>query len=289
MTFAVQSKRFWFVVLSLSVPSALANECLDSSGARAILEKMQGSHQTTTYQGTFLRELSGERQFVRVNFDGSAGAPNSPLTLQRLNGSTLAAPSLWRAPMGGSSILCSLTESYGFELTEGPVVAGYPTTELLIKPRDSLRLAYRLNIDPASGLVLKSLVFATDGKLLERNEFATVAIRTGQSMNASMSPVVQQTSVLPLQGLPKGFVARRVDSGSFDALHVSDGVASAIVTREPMVDSIGPGEGAIIHGSTLTYTRGGQLIGGQNILISVVGDVPIATARMIAESARVLP
>ncbi len=56
-----------------------------------------------------------------------------------------------------------------------------------------------------------------------------------------------------------------------------------------MVDSIGPGEGAIIHGSTLTYTRGGQLTGGQNILISVVGDVPIATARMIAESARVLP
>ena len=289
MTFVVHQKRFWFVVLSLLVPSALANECLDSSGARDILEKMQGSHQTTTYQGTFLRELSGERQFVKVNFDGATGSPNTPLTLQRLNGSTLAAPSLWRAPVGGSSLLCSLTESYGFEVTEGPVVAGYPTTELLIKPRDSLRLAYRLNIDPTSGLVLKSLVFATDGKLLERNEFATVAIRTGESMNSSTSPVGQQTSVLPLQGLPKGFVARRVGSGSFDALHISDGIASAIVTREPMVDSIGPGEGAIIHGSTLTYTRGGQLTGGQNILISVVGDVPIATARMIAESARVLP
>ena len=289
MAFAVQPTRFWVLVLSLLVPSALANECLDSSGARDILEKMHGSHRTTTYQGTFLRELSGERQFVQVNFDGSTGAPSAPLTLQRLNGSTLAAPSLWRAPMGGRSLLCSLTESYGFEVTEGPVVAGYPTTELLIKPRDSLRLAYRLNVDPTSGLVLKSLVFATDGKLLERNEFATVAIRTGESMNAGATPTIQQTAVLPLQGLPKGFVARRVGSGSFDALHISDGVASAIVTRETMVDSIGPGEGAIIHGSTLTYTRGGQLAGGQNILISVVGDVPIATARMIAESARVLP
>jgi negative regulator of sigma E activity len=289
MAFAVLQKRFWFVALSLLVPSALANECLDSSGVRDILEKMQGSHQTTTYQGTFLRELSGERQFVKVDFDASAGAPNAPLMLQRLNGSTLDTPSLWRAPVGGSSLLCSLTESYGFEVAEGPVVAGYPTTELLIKPRDSLRLAYRLNIDPTSGLVLKSLVFATDGKLLERNEFATVAIRTGESMSGAATPGAQQPTVLPLQGLPKGFVARRVGGGSFDALHISDGVASAIVTREPMVETIGPGEGAIIHGSTLTYTRGGQLTGGQNILISVVGDVPIATARMIAESARVLP
>jgi len=289
MAFVVHPKRLWFLVLSLLVPSALANDCLDSSGVRDILEKMQGSHQMATYQGTFLRELSGERQFVKVNFDSAEGVSNAPLKVQLLNGSTLERPSLWRAPIGERSILCSLTESYGFEVTEGPVVAGYPTTELLIKPRDSLRLAYRLYIDPSSGLVLKSLVFATDGKLLERNEFATVAIRMGESVTTNTSPVSEQHSVLPLRGLPKGFVARRVSNGSVDALHISDGVASAIVTREPMVDTIGPGEGAIIHGSTLTYTRGGQLTGGQNVLISVVGDVPIATARMIAESARVLP
>ena len=281
--------RLWLILLVFVVPNALANDCLDGSGARDILEKMQDSHHSATYQGTFLRELSGERQFIKVDFDGSAGASDTPIVLQRLNGAALNAPSLWRAPTSARSLLCSLTEFYGFEVTKGAVVAGLPTTEVLIKPRDNLRLAYRLNIDPLSGLVLKSLVFATDGKLLERNEFATVSIQMNESVNDSKTAAATQSGVIPLQGLPKGYVARPVRGGSFEAFHISDGVASAIVTREPLVDTIGPGEGAIIHGSTLTYTRGSQLTGGQNILISVVGDVPIATARMIAESARVLP
>ncbi len=46
---------------------------------------------------------------------------------------------------------------------------------------------------------------------------------------------------------------------------------------------IRPGEGLIRQGGTTTYTRGLR-VAGQPVLVTVIGEVPVNTARMVADS-----
>ena len=48
---------------------------------------------------------------------------------------------------------------------------------------------------------------------------------------------------------------------------------------------IRPGEGVVQQGSTLSYTRGMRLA-DRPVLVTVVGEVPVNTARMVADSLR---
>ena len=44
-----------------------------------------------------------------------------------------------------------------------------------------------------------------------------------------------------------------------------------------------PGEGVVRKGSTTSYTRG-MRVGVQPVLVTVIGEVPVNTARMVADS-----
>ena len=66
---------------------------------------------------------------------------------------------------------------------------------------------------------------------------------------------------------------------------VSDGLATASVFVEPLPAGAPVGEGAIIEGATLTYTRGVRSASG-GLLISVLGEVPFVTARLLADAVR---
>ena len=66
---------------------------------------------------------------------------------------------------------------------------------------------------------------------------------------------------------------------------VSDGLATASVFVEPLPLGAPGGEGAVIQGATLTYTRGVPGSGG-GLLISVLGEVPLVTARLLADAVR---
>ena len=66
---------------------------------------------------------------------------------------------------------------------------------------------------------------------------------------------------------------------------VSDGLATASIFVEPLPAGAPAGEGAIIEGSTLTYTRGVPTASG-GLLISVLGEVPMVTARLLADAVR---
>ena len=50
-----------------------------------------------------------------------------------------------------------------------------------------------------------------------------------------------------------------------------------------MKGQLKPGEGRASIGGTTAYTRGMQL-DGKDVLVTVVGEVPINTARMVADS-----
>jgi len=66
---------------------------------------------------------------------------------------------------------------------------------------------------------------------------------------------------------------------------VSDGLAMASVFVEPLPLSAPFGEGLVTHGATLTYTRGVRTAAG-GMLISVLGEIPLVTARLLADAVR---
>lgn len=57
------------------------------------------------------------------------------------------------------------------------------------------------------------------------------------------------------------------------------------VFLEMLSGDIRPGEGVVRTGGTTSYTRGMHLA-GVPVLVTVIGEVPLNTARMVADSIR---
>jgi sigma-E factor negative regulatory protein RseB len=65
----------------------------------------------------------------------------------------------------------------------------------------------------------------------------------------------------------------------------TDGLASFSVFLEPLSAAIKPGEGVQRAGSTVAYTRG-RVLQQRPMLVTVLGEIPTNTARMVADSVR---
>ena len=275
------------IAIALAAPlSSLAsgqNQCdMDPSIARAV-DQIQESHQEFSYSGTFLKESSSARNFIAK----SHVAGENLGQLDYLNASATAEmQSVW-APRGPAVTACELSAVYSLHLEPGPKVAGRPTATLHLRPRDGLRLGYRLALDEVSGLILKSESFSEDGKLLERHEYAAITVTPKDDAGASERATALMQH-LDIVGLPFGYKASLARGFEEKALFVSDGIAAATVVFEPLPDDLSPGEGAVRHGATLTYSRG-SVVSGTRILVTVIGEVPLAAARLIAEAVRVSP
>ena len=63
----------------------------------------------------------------------------------------------------------------------------------------------------------------------------------------------------------------------------TDGLAVFSVFIEYPEGALQPGEGVVRKGSTTTYVRGLQL-GGSPVLATLIGEVPLNTARMVVDS-----
>ena len=63
----------------------------------------------------------------------------------------------------------------------------------------------------------------------------------------------------------------------------TDGLAVFSVFLEEFQREIQPGEGVVRNGSTLSYTRGMQ-VSDRPVLVMVIGEIPVNTARMVADS-----
>ena len=265
-----------------SFASALSQCDIDQSIAGAV-DQIQESHRNFSHSGTFLKESSGSRNFIAK----SHVAGEEMGQLDYLNAPAIEEmQSVW-APRGPAVTACELSAVYSLHLEPGPKVAGRPTSALHLRPRDGLRLGYRLALDDVSGLILKSESFSEDGKLLERHEYASITVNpredTGTEENAT--GLMQHLDIV---GLPFGYKASLARGFEEKALFVSDGIAAATVVFEPLPDDLSPGEGAVRHGATLTYSRG-SVVSGTRILVTVIGEVPLAAARLIAEAVRVAP
>jgi len=208
-------------------------------------------------------------------------------------------------PALGGSGPRSVLDHYALQQGEVERVAGIECQVLKLEPMDTLRYGYRLWVDPGSGLLLKVQVLAGDDAVIEQIAFSDVHI--GEPINPSqLKPswstngwdVVRREShaiELSRQGwsvtAPDGFrrlteVERNLEGDSkraaWQAVY-SDGLATVSVFIEPgaaAAPAADP-EPVHLHGPVSAFIR---QVGDARV--TVVGEVPLTTARSIADSVR---
>jgi len=301
---------------------ALGGEpALAADDAGALLGRMSDAMRTQTYEGTLVYTHDGkleslgivhamvsgkERERLRVLTgdpfevirDGDKvtcvwPATKRVLVSRRAEGLLLAKP-----PRG----LESLPSTYDAVVTGHARIAGRDAHVVRIQSHDEYRYGYRLWIDRASGLMLRSDLVAPDGEVVERLMFTEVS--QPDSVNpASFEPSVEAAQSTghgdtgdgsvalehpewEVTDLPAGFHAvshRRQamppDGESVQHSVFSDGLASVSVFVEPPSADPMPLDGLSRFGAVHAF---GRRIGAHQI--TVVGEVPAATVRRIAAS-----
>ncbi len=264
------------VLVGVMAESASAFECEFTSPPERALEKMF-SQQDVSFEGTVLFERAGNRQFITVSWPDAEGQG----AMRRMNASVNPPIERWPSPVRSRERICDVLRMYSPALGAERVVAGRLTRQLSLKPKDPLRLAHRFDLDAETGMALAMATAGADGQVLERFEYAHIQfgdVATETSFEGSDGLYSRGRAVIP------GFFLMSEDlvNGVFV---VSDGLATASIFVEPLPAGAPPGEGAVIEGATLTYTRGVTGAEGR-LLISVLGEIPVVTARMLADAVR---
>jgi len=251
---------------------------LDDSETQRVAAVL-ASGTSTSYRGTILVEYSGKREFVAVEESGASGQ----LVLRHLNRTANAESEIRRVNTLPTRTPCLLGNFYGFSLDTGQTVAGRDTYRLSVRPKDTLRLGYVMDVDHATDVPLRVLTLTPEGQMVERFEFAEFEPIAKTPSSAPERESVQASSMrFALSALPPGFSV--INSGVTPVEHwlLSDGLATMSVYVEPRSQGVKPGEGVVVRGATLTYTKGTL----EHALVTVVGEVPVTTARLVAEAVR---
>lgn len=250
-----------------------------------------------------LLHLDGERREIRRQGDKIICILPGKETLE-LEHSLPSGP--FSGPYAASPILPA--EQYRLTLTGGGRVAGYDAVKLAVMAQDDYRYSYLLWLDKQTALPLKSLVLNKQGEVLERMQYTTLTIDSpiDDPKLALPAPVKEQ----PISGvteakaepaalvqwrpqwLPPGFqevpaLVTRVDgqgTRGTDSLVYSDGMSAFSVFIEPVGRKPAP-EGVSQTGATIAYARSTEWADSY-YMITVVGEVPKATAQRVAESVR---
>jgi sigma-E factor negative regulatory protein RseB len=191
-----------------------------------------------------------------------------------------------------------LEQSYQIEMLHPARVAGRDADQILIQPRDDLRFGYRLFIDRASALPLRSIMFDGVQEVVSQTMF--VELRVDQAItpiehDISAMQVAQADPSAPLPAerlappawgfseLPPGFqlnVHRRKliapAVGEREHFVFSDGLASVSVYVQPRTD-----DGGLSGVSRLGNANAvGRPVGDHEVI--VVGEVPVKTLHWFA-------
>lgn len=187
-------------------------------------------------------------------------------------------------------------------------IAGRQCKIVGIKPRDELRYGYRLWLDQATGLPLKSQLLNEQGEVVEQIMFtsldfpdripdAALALQTDTSgfmwrKRQALAPRREPSAQIPawqIKTLPAGFSlhserVRRLEEGTGRHLVFSDGLAAVSVFIEPHSTDKAALAGLSRIGAVSAFGRSQD-----GYQITVVGEVPPATARLIGDQLQLQP
>lgn len=194
-------------------------------------------------------------------------------------------------------------DGYQFRLGGDDRVAGLDTQVIEILPRDEFRYGHRLWLERHSGMLLRSALFDAEGRVKQQlmfteielgadiadDELAPERVANGREYTTAMPSskdvsTGESASWMP-SSLPPGFHLQAVKKGDdgkhFEHLVFSDGFASFSVYLEPAGEAGTATGGLDTVGAVNVYTRPGD-----DVLITVVGEVPASTVEQIGRQFR---
>ncbi|QHJ88186.1 hypothetical protein EYZ66_07680 [Aequoribacter fuscus] len=188
---------------------------------------------------------------------------------------------------------CGVAQWYKFRV-ERQMLGDDTATIITALPKDVYRHGFQLVVDEKNDIVLRSTTFS-GSNALENVELRALSLA---SKPEAESAEVQGVAALPdtaqpqsneggsswsLGWLPAGFEEVSMSHAAVvQARTYTDGLSTFSIFVEQPKGEIRLGEGMVNRGATLAYTRGLQTSQGA-ALVSVIGEIPINTARMLVE------
>ncbi|KKA05141.1 RNA polymerase sigma-H factor AlgU [Pseudomonas ogarae] len=281
------------------------------------LNRLSQAEQQQSFQGTFVYERNGSFSTHNIwhrvqdgkvrerllQLDGSA---QEVLRIdghtQCVSGSLIAG--LGNTPDGTSRTLDpqKLKNWYDLAVIGKSRVAGRQAVIVALTPKDQHRYGFELHLDKETGLPLKSLLLNDKGQLLERFQFTrlNVAAPTYGELQASAEckavaqdpgKAVAAKTAWHSDWLPPGFEltssAARKDPDTqvqVNSLMYDDGLARFSVFLEPL-NGANATDTRTQLGPTAAVSRRLTTPQGE-MMVTVVGEIPIGTAERIALSMR---
>lgn len=281
------------------------------------LNRLSQAEQQQSFQGTFVYERNGSFSTHNIwhrvqdgkvrerllQLDGSA---QEVLRIdghtQCVSGSLIAG--LGNTPDGTSRTLDpqKLKNWYDLAVIGKSRVAGRQAVIVALTPKDQHRYGFELHLDKETGLPLKSLLLNDKGQLLERFQFTrlNVAAPTDGELQASAeckavaqdpAKAVAVKTAWHSDWLPPGFEltssAMRKDPDTqvqVSSLMYDDGLARFSVFLEPL-NGANATDTRTQLGPTAAVSRRLTTPQGE-MMVTVVGEIPIGTAERIALSMR---
>jgi len=305
------SKSLWGALLALFAATSVHGAACTAADTEVLawLDRMSRSLENLSYHGTATLQRGGDVQVLRVYH--LVEGDNSSERLVQLTGQgaqvereahalTCLHPGqrMLRLAQSQDEDPCGIARYYRVSLGAEERVAGRNALELRVQPGDMYRFGYRMALDRETGLLLKAQTLDNADRVLETFQFADLAYARADRGQEAPSVVHRArhpgsaagTAEAPL--LPRAWIVRWLPAGfrATDAAPersarrtFTDGLAVFSIFLEQPANTMLPGEGVVRQGGTISYTRGMQL-DGQPVLVTVLGEVPVNTARMVADS-----
>lgn len=300
----------WFILS----PHAFASTCPGAdSEAISWLDKMSRSVHQVSYHGVVTYQRGGEdMQVMQVSHSVENGTTSESMTqLTGQGAKVVRAQHPLECVHPGHKLLrlgdeikvgnCGVAEHYRFSVADGDRVAGRKAVRIVIAPADMYRYGYVMELDRRTGLLLKTATIGRGNKVLEKFQFANLSFNSRDPEGADINLVHEAQHPVPgdappkaapqlkrgwgVKWLPNGFMPTDSQQSNVGRKTFTDGLSVFSVFIEELDREIRPGEGVARSGSTTSYSRGMDL-SGEPVLITVVGEVPVNTARMVADSVK---
>ncbi|MGB5259465.1 MAG: MucB/RseB C-terminal domain-containing protein [Gammaproteobacteria bacterium] len=312
------------VVKPLLLASLLCcSQVVAADTARHWLNEMSEALKTLDYDGTFVYQHGGKLDVMRIIHRVDAGGRRERLVsltgstrevLRDDRSVTCILPDNKSVMIGQSrpppfpvvpDDLAKLSRHYLLEDKGDDRMIGYRARVIAVTPKDAFRYGYHFWIEQDSRMLLRSDLTGEDGAAIEKVMFTALDIGidipvsdlqpslTGDGytwhrqteVNAAQDPA----HGLPgwtVRQLPAGFMLtdfrrRRLHEQGGEAEHMvfSDGLATVSVYVEQALPEAASFTGLSTMGAMNAY---GAVVDGYQV--TVVGEVPAATVRMMAES-----
>ena len=289
-----------------------------------LLKTMHSAGRQLNYQGTFVYVNSGKMESMRIyhrvdekgDHDRMVHLNGSTREVIRDGDKVTCILSdkksvhVSKLDSGAQHILSALpsnfsefTQYYTFALAGQDRVAGRATKVVHVNPRDKFRYGYRFWLDAENGLLLKSQVLTVDGVPIEQLMFTSIEVvreiapellkselkgerytvteDKGEDVTKPGMALSWRVAHAPLGFLSIGHDIRYVVADGVPTHHIvlSDGLASVSVYIEKLDASKKRFVGSSYMGAVNIH---GLVVDEHQV--TVVGEVPAATVKMVADS-----